>query len=139
MAELKRTQVYLTGEELSALDRRQRGTGTDRSQLIRRAIDREYLGRARLSKADRLSVVRRAAGAWKGRTESGAQYVERLRSGRLGRLHALGRRYLPANPGIDTPDLLLAEVAERQGAELLTTNIKHFRELLPGIRAPYRS
>ena len=60
MAELKRTQVYLTGEELSALDRRQRGTGTDRSQLIRRAIDREYLGRARLSKADRLSVVRRA-------------------------------------------------------------------------------
>ncbi|TME67725.1 MAG: type II toxin-antitoxin system VapC family toxin [Chloroflexi bacterium] len=52
---------------------------------------------------------------------------------------ALGRRYLPANPGIDTPDLLLAEVAERQGAELLTTNIKHFRELLPGIRAPYRS
>src|SRR5439155_9480150 len=91
MAELKRTQVYLTGEELSALDRRQRGTGTDRSQLIRRAIDREYLGRARLSKADRLSVVRRAAGAWKGRTESGAQYVERLRSGRLGRLHARGR------------------------------------------------
>jgi len=52
---------------------------------------------------------------------------------------AAGRRYLPANPGIDTPDLLLAEVAERQGAELLTTNIKHFRELLPGIRAPYRS
>ena len=51
---------------------------------------------------------------------------------------ALGRRYLPSNPGIDTPDLLLAEVAERQGAELLTTNIKHFRELLPGVRAPYR-
>jgi predicted nucleic acid-binding protein len=51
---------------------------------------------------------------------------------------ALGRRCLPSNPGIDTPDLLLAEVAERQGAELLTTNIKHFRELLPGIRAPYR-
>jgi len=51
---------------------------------------------------------------------------------------ALGRRYLPSNPGIDTPDLLLAEVAERQGAELLTTNIKHFRELLPGLRAPYR-
>ena len=51
---------------------------------------------------------------------------------------ALGRRYLPSNPRIDTPDLLLAEVAERQGAELLTTNIKHFRELLPGLRAPYR-
>ena len=91
MAELKRTQVYLTNEELSALDRQQRGTGTDRSQLIRRAIDREYLGRARLSKADRLRIVHRAAGAWKGRTETGAQYVEQLRSGRLGRLHLRGR------------------------------------------------
>ena len=91
MAGLKRTQVYLTNEELDALNRQHRGTGTDRSQLIRRAIDREYLGRARLSKADRLSIVRRAAGAWKGRTETGAQYVERLRSGRLGRLHVRGR------------------------------------------------
>jgi len=51
---------------------------------------------------------------------------------------ARGRGYLPLRRGIDPPALLLAEVAERQGAELLTTNIKHFRELLPGIRAPYR-
>ena len=50
---------------------------------------------------------------------------------------ALGRRSLRANTGIDTPDLLLAEVAERQGAEVLTTNIKHFREMFPRIRAPY--
>ena len=91
MAELKRTQVYLTNEELSALNRQQRGTGTDRSQLIRRAIDREYLGRARLTKPDRLSIIRRAAGAWKGRTETGAQYVERLRSGRLGRQQTRAR------------------------------------------------
>ncbi len=51
---------------------------------------------------------------------------------------ALGRKYLPVNRGIDSPDLLLAEVAERQGAELLTTNVKHFREMFPGIRPPYR-
>lgn len=50
---------------------------------------------------------------------------------------ALGRKHLPANQGIDTPDLLLGEVAERQGAEVLTTNVKHFREMFPGIRAPY--
>lgn len=50
---------------------------------------------------------------------------------------ALGRRHLRANPGIDTPDLLLAEVAERQGAEVLTTNVKHFRTLFPDLRAPY--
>jgi predicted nucleic acid-binding protein len=49
---------------------------------------------------------------------------------------ALGRKHLPANPGIDTPDLLLGEVAERQGALVLTTNVKHFREMFPGIRAP---
>jgi len=51
---------------------------------------------------------------------------------------ALGRRHVPASQGIDTPDLLLAEVAERQGAELLTTNVKPFREMFPGIRQPYR-
>ena len=51
----------------------------------------------------------------------------------------LGRRYLSANQGIDTPDLLLAEVAERHGAELLTTNVRHFREIFPGLRAPYVS
>ncbi|MDE3097797.1 MAG: ribbon-helix-helix protein, CopG family [Chloroflexota bacterium] len=89
--ELKRTQVYLTGEELTALDREQRGTGADRSELIRRAIDRQYLGRTRRSRSERLRIVRRTAGAWKARTETGADYVERLRSGRLGRLHSEAR------------------------------------------------
>ncbi len=50
---------------------------------------------------------------------------------------ALGRRHLPANSGIDTPDLVLAEVAQRQGAELLTLNVKHFKEMFPGLEAPY--
>jgi hypothetical protein len=50
---------------------------------------------------------------------------------------ALGRRYLPAHAGIDTPDLLLAELAQRQGAEVATMNVKHFRDIFPGIRAPY--
>jgi predicted nucleic acid-binding protein len=49
----------------------------------------------------------------------------------------LGRRHLPANPGIDTPDLLIAEVALRHEARLLTTNVKHFKSLVPGVRAPY--
>ncbi len=85
--ELKRTQVYLTGEELKALEREQLGTGADRSELIRRAVDREYLGRTRLSRDARLRALRRAAGTWKERTETGADYAERLRSGRLDRLH----------------------------------------------------
>ena len=51
---------------------------------------------------------------------------------------ALGRRFLPANRGIDTPDLLIAEVAERKGAQLLTMNTMHFREIFPGIERPYQ-
>ena len=85
--ELKRTQVYLTKEELDALGRQQRATGTTQSELIRRAVDREYLGRTRASRAERLRKIRAAAGAWKDRHETGAEYVERLRSGRLARLH----------------------------------------------------
>lgn len=49
----------------------------------------------------------------------------------------LGRRTLAKNAGVDTADLLLAAVAERHGAEILTMNVKHFRELAPGLRAPY--
>jgi Ribbon-helix-helix protein, copG family len=89
--ELKRTQVYLTKDELDALDRQQRETGTTQSELIRRAVDREYLGHLRASKAERLRVIRAAAGAWKDRAETGADYVERLRGGRLARLHARSR------------------------------------------------
>jgi hypothetical protein len=89
--ELKRTQVYLTKEELSALERQQRGSGTNQSELIRRAIDREYLGRVRMSKDDRLRAIKNAAGAWKKRRETGADYVERLRSGRLARLQERSR------------------------------------------------
>jgi tRNA(fMet)-specific endonuclease VapC len=50
---------------------------------------------------------------------------------------ALGRRHLPKNRAIDTPDLLVGEVAQRHGAELLTMNVKHFKEMFPGLTAPY--
>lgn len=48
----------------------------------------------------------------------------------------LGRRYLRAYPGIDTPDLLLAELAQRLGAELVTMNVKHF-PMFPDLKRPY--
>lgn len=50
---------------------------------------------------------------------------------------ALGRRHIPGNLGIDTPDLFLAEAANRHGAEVLTTNVKHFKDMFPEIAAPY--
>jgi len=85
--EMNRTQIYLTAEEVEVLERVKAVTGMSVSELIRRAIDKEYLRRGPLSKAERLRVVEETAGAWKGRTETGAEYVERMRSGRLRRLY----------------------------------------------------
>ena len=49
---------------------------------------------------------------------------------------ALGQQHNRAHPGIDTPDLLLAELAQRLGAELVTMNVKHF-PMFPGLKRPY--
>jgi predicted nucleic acid-binding protein len=48
----------------------------------------------------------------------------------------LGQRHNRANAGIDTPDLLLAELAQRLDAELVTMNVKHF-PMFPGLKRPY--
>lgn len=50
---------------------------------------------------------------------------------------ALGRKHLGASSGIDTPDLLLAELAQRLGIDVLTMNVKHFKPMLPALKAPY--
>ncbi len=89
--QLERTQIYLTRTELSALERIKEETGVSQSELVRRAIDRTYLGDDARTVEERLAVVRETAGAWKRRTVTGAEYVERLRSGRLARLHAKRR------------------------------------------------
>lgn len=47
-----------------------------------------------------------------------------------------GRRFARSRPGIDTPDLLLAALAQRLGARLLTMNVKHF-PMFPGLKPPY--
>jgi hypothetical protein len=88
---MRRTQIYLTEEQGSLLERRSRASGCTISELIRDAIDRLYRPRRRLSRADKARVARRTAGAWTDFPESGAEYVERLRgSRRLARLHRSG-------------------------------------------------
>ena len=82
---MQRTQIYLSAEEARALDRLARRTGRTKSQLIREAIDQVYLG-SRHDPEQMLSAIARAAGSWKGRSETGSEYVERLRGGRLARL-----------------------------------------------------
>jgi len=84
-----RTQIYLTEEEERALAKLARERGTTKAQLIREAIDSAYL--AASGQRALLDALARSAGAWS-RKQGGAAYVERLRSGRLARLHAADRR-----------------------------------------------
>jgi len=84
---VERTQIYLSREQSAALDREARRRGTTRSHLIREAIDQAYL--APRDRERILAGLRRSAGGWAGRTETGEQYVERIRAtGRMARLLA---------------------------------------------------
>lgn len=84
---VERTQIYLSKEQATALDREARRAGTTRSHLIREAIDQVYLAvpdRERI-----MAGLRASAGAWKDRGETGEAYVERIRNtGRMARLLA---------------------------------------------------
>jgi hypothetical protein len=57
------------------------------AELVRRALERRYEG---LSKDDRLRLLDGAFGAWADRTEDGAAFVERVRSGTARRLGSTG-------------------------------------------------
>ncbi|HEY4348591.1 MAG TPA: type II toxin-antitoxin system VapC family toxin [Gaiellaceae bacterium] len=48
----------------------------------------------------------------------------------------LGRKYRRAHGGIDDADYLIAATALLLGADLLTTNVRHF-PMLPGLQPPY--
>lgn len=81
---MERTQIYLTRREREALARAARETGRTRSQLIREAIEARYLGG---NDGGLLQALAATAGIWSDRTEAGEDYVERIRRGRLRRLH----------------------------------------------------
>lgn len=82
---MERTQIYLTRRESSALARLAKTTGRTRSQLIREAIAAQYLDDR--DGEELLAALESTAGLWADRTESGEAYVDRIRDGRLGRLH----------------------------------------------------
>ena len=86
MYTMQRTQIYLSDREIEALDREARATGVTRSRLIREAIAARYQGAPDAGAAER--ALRASAGTWKGRRPTGETTVERLRGGRLARLHA---------------------------------------------------
>lgn len=82
-----RTQIYLTERLARTLGRMARVSGRTRSQLIREALEKAYLPP---TKDEILATLQRTHGAWKGRRYTGAQFVERLRSG--GRIADLLKR-----------------------------------------------
>lgn len=83
---VERTQIYLTREQAGALDRESKRRGTTRSHLIREAISERYGAAKDEERIER--ALRGSAGLWKDRRETGAAYVNRLRSGR--RMRELG-------------------------------------------------
>jgi predicted DNA-binding protein len=85
---VRRTQIYLTEEQGRLLEGRSRATGRTISRLIRDAIDAAYTRSGQMSRAERVRIARRTAGAWTEFAETGAEYVERIRGARrLARLH----------------------------------------------------
>lgn len=80
---VERTQIYLTKREAAALSKAARDTGRTKSQLIREAIEARYLS----TQDDLVDTLKRTAGLWADRTETGEQYVEAIRNGRLDRLY----------------------------------------------------
>jgi hypothetical protein len=83
-----RTQIYLHDDELALLERAELESGASRSELIRRAVRHTYGG---LSKEERLEALSQAAGIWRDRPFTTAEYLEELRRGwndRLDQLHS---------------------------------------------------
>lgn len=75
-----RTQISLTAVQRRALDAEATRTGRSVSALIRDAVDAMYGPTRALD--DDLAAITNAAGAWPDRSEDGAAWVQRLRSGR---------------------------------------------------------
>lgn len=49
----------------------------------------------------------------------------------------LGRKWRKSHPGISSPDLVIAATAEQLGADLATSNVRHF-PMFKRLQAPYR-
>ena len=80
---MHRTQITLTDAQYARLRDESARTGLSLAELVRRTIDEHY---GSLADAERLRLLDSAFGAWAGRKETGAEYVERVRSGTRRRL-----------------------------------------------------
>jgi hypothetical protein len=84
---MHRTQITLTDSQYARLRDESARSGRSLAELVRRALDERYED---VSQADRLRLLNSAFGAWAHRSESGAEFVERVRSGTARRLSSTG-------------------------------------------------
>ena len=80
---MRRTQITLTEAQYARLRDESARTGHSLAELIRRVLDERY---AALSDSDRLRLLDAAFGGWASRGETGAEYVDRVRTGTARRL-----------------------------------------------------
>jgi hypothetical protein len=88
---MRRVQIYLTNEQIDALNEAASRSGLSRSALVRAALGDRY--KRRPSRDEILRALRESFGAWKGRDADfdAEKYVDELRSGRrLRELYADG-------------------------------------------------
>ncbi len=78
---MRRTQIYLTDEEVRALSREAKRTGKSMSSLIREAIDRVFGSDEERSHRLFLRALEASRGAWKDVTDEEIEDMERLRHG----------------------------------------------------------
>jgi maltooligosyltrehalose synthase len=82
---MHRTQITLTDSQYARLRQESARSGRSLAEIVRRALDERY---DPVSKSDRLRLLDSAFGAWEDRGESGAEFVERVRSGTARRLRS---------------------------------------------------
>ncbi|MGH2854776.1 MAG: ribbon-helix-helix protein, CopG family [Solirubrobacteraceae bacterium] len=84
---MHRTQITLTDAQYARLREESASSGHSLAELVRRALDKRY---ETVSKVDRLRLLDSAFGGWADRSEDGAVFVERVRSGTARRLRSTG-------------------------------------------------
>ncbi len=84
---MHRTQITLTDSQYARLRDESARSGHSLAELVRRALDERYED---VSQAERLRLLDSAFGAWAHRGESGAEFVERVRTGTARRLRSTG-------------------------------------------------
>jgi hypothetical protein len=82
---MHRIPITLTDAQYARLRDESVKSGRSLAELVRHALDERYEA---VSKADRLRLLDSAFGAWRQREESGAVFVERVRSGGARRLRS---------------------------------------------------